>query len=112
MALSAIIYDPNGNICMIVHPDNDAQLDDKAFNAPGYLQVRMDRATYNALPKSAINIDGLANYHDLNKLLVNEITSKDPVIGAKVSQKIEATDIKLIPPDPVEEEPIDGEVKI
>lgn len=44
----AILYDPGGNLCMIVIPDDDKQLNDPAYNLPGLTQLRIPLITIAA----------------------------------------------------------------
>lgn len=48
----AILYDQSGHLCMIVIPDDDAQLDDPAFNNPDWTHLRVSRLDGGGVERS------------------------------------------------------------
>ena len=45
--LVGIVYDSQSlTLHMVVMPDSEAELDDKAYNPPGFTQLRVSVATY------------------------------------------------------------------
>jgi hypothetical protein len=45
---SALIFDADGQLRTIVHPDFERQLNDPAFNPKDHVHVRISRAAYDA----------------------------------------------------------------
>lgn len=77
---------------MIVYPDDDKQLDDPAFNRPGFVQVRRPRD--KPVPP-AVLVDGVAEYHDLSKEHVVAVALKNAAAGQKVQARIDAVAERL-----------------
>jgi hypothetical protein len=92
--VSAVIFDAEGRVAMIIHPDNEKQLDDPAFNPKGHVHVRVARAVYDKQP-APINLDGLAHYHELTKALLPELTKVDSAVALKAQAAIDAVDAQL-----------------
>lgn len=89
---SLVIFDNNGQLCMIVH---DAQnYADIAWTRPGGVAVKIPRATYDAI-LPAKNIDGIAVYYDLYKVVATDVAKASPIIGSKLQAKIAVTDAKI-----------------
>ena len=47
MANTAVVFNADGTVLMLVTPDQNMQLNDKAFNPQGTTQVRLGKAVYD-----------------------------------------------------------------
>lgn len=54
----AVIYDDNGVICMIVIPDDDAELNDLAYNPPNWTHLRVPHS-----PQPQSDVVGAEAHH-------------------------------------------------
>lgn len=91
-----VIVNPAGDIASIVIWSDDEAAPDYgnfAYNLPGHVPIRIDAATYDALPK-ALNFNGKALDHDLNKAIVAAVTASDAKLGGILAAKIAAEDAR------------------
>lgn len=84
---SAVIFDAEGRVAMVVHPDRESELDDPAYNLRGHVQVRIARADYDRLPQ-AENFSALAHPHELMKALAPEVAKKSATVAAKIEARV------------------------
>ncbi len=88
---SLILYNSNGEICRIVHPDPNLPFDptDIAWNVSGGAQVRVKKTDYDAIASSA------DDYHELMKFLQPALELANPAVADLAQTKIDAIAAKM-----------------
>ncbi len=108
-----MVFDADGNLMMIVKPDNDAQLNDPAFSPKGTVSVVVPKQAYDNAKTTAdhytiaapivAQADAIAG-DVLNQKLI-EITKPAPVVPAPKVALIDPL-TKLPYPTPIAGDPI------
>lgn len=91
-------YDQNGVLCKRVIVVNEPNWDHtKADNLPGeetWVGVVIDKAVYDAFPP-ALNIDGIAVHHHMNKWVGAQIAQRNPTLSTKMIANADALDVRI-----------------